>query len=92
MRAANTVPDPDALRVALEKVFREHLICLQDRATPFGRLDDHVINAFSSLPINCRDEDLEDLIQFAVDCYQINEAPVVGDEVDADQVWTNFLK
>ncbi|KAG0140745.1 hypothetical protein CROQUDRAFT_99682 [Cronartium quercuum f. sp. fusiforme G11] len=86
LRSSNTVPDPAALRVALEKVFREHLICLQDRATLSGALDDHVIEAFTSLPVTCRDEDLEDLIQFAVDCYQINEAPVVGDEVDADQV------
>lgn len=52
----------------------------------FGELDDHVIEAFTSLRPNCRDEDLEDLIQFAVDCYQMKEAPVVGDEVDADQV------
>ncbi|EGG06631.1 uncharacterized protein MELLADRAFT_36075, partial [Melampsora larici-populina 98AG31] len=86
LRCSNSIPDRDALGAALEKVFREHLICSQDRTTFSGTLDDHVINAFTSLPISCRDEDLEDLVQFAVDCYQINEAPVIGDEVDADQV------
>ncbi|KAH9812227.1 peptidase family C50-domain-containing protein [Melampsora americana] len=86
LRSSNSILDRDALGAALEKVFREHLICSQDRSTFSGTLDDHVINAFTSIPISCRDEDLEDLIQFAVDCYQINEAPVIGDEVDADQV------
>lgn len=86
LRCSNSIPDRVALSAALEKVFREHLICSQDRTTFSGTLDDHVIDAFASLPISCRDEDLEDLIQFAVDCYQINEAPVIGDEVDADQV------
>jgi separase len=73
------------LQAALENLFRHHLICSQDKTVYNRPLDEHIISCFVSLPIDCRDEDLEDLIQFVVDSYQIHEAPVVGDEVDVDQ-------
>ncbi|PLW08516.1 hypothetical protein PCANC_18311 [Puccinia coronata f. sp. avenae] len=86
LRPSNEVNEMRALKVALENLFRHHLICSQDKTVYNRPLDDHIINCFLSLPIDCRDEDLEDLVQFVVDSYQIHEAPVVGDEVDVDQV------
>ncbi|WAQ82072.1 hypothetical protein PtA15_2A385 [Puccinia triticina] len=86
LRPSNKVNDMATLQAALENIFRHHLICSQDKTVYNRPLDEHIVNCFISLPINCRDEDLEDLIQFVVDSYQIHEAPVVGDEVDVDQV------
>jgi len=86
LRPSNKVKEMGALKSALENLFRHHLICSQDKTVYTRPLDEHIINCFLSLPINCRDEDLEDLVQFVVDSYQVNEAPVVGDEVDVDQV------
>ncbi|KAA1090974.1 hypothetical protein PGT21_019603 [Puccinia graminis f. sp. tritici] len=86
LRPSNKVNEMATLQAALENLFRHHLICSQDKTVYNRPLDQHIISCFVSLPINCRDEDLEDLIQFVVDSYQIHEAPVVGDEVDVDQV------
>ncbi|KAI9617152.1 hypothetical protein KEM48_004941 [Puccinia striiformis f. sp. tritici PST-130] len=86
LRPSNKVNDIEALQAALENLFRHHLICSQDKTVYNRPLDQHIITCFTSLSIDCRDEDLEDLVQFVVDSYQIHEAPVVGDEVDVDQV------
>ncbi|MBW0461348.1 hypothetical protein O181_001063 [Austropuccinia psidii MF-1] len=85
LRSCNKVSDLPAVGKALEKIFRHHLISSQDKHLCRQSLDENIIHCFIALSINCRDEDLEDLIQFAVDSYQTREAPVVGDEVDADQ-------
>ncbi|CAH7673700.1 peptidase family C50-domain-containing protein [Phakopsora pachyrhizi] len=87
LRPCNKTDDLVGLRESLEKLFRRHLISPNDKNFYYSKnLDGQIIESFISLPISCRDEDLEDFIQFAVDTYQIQEAPVVGDEVDADQV------
>lgn len=87
LRSSNKVNDMSALQVTISKAFRQHLISSPDTKNLQSRpIDQSIVDCFVSLPINCRDEDLEDLVQFAVDSYQIHEAPVVGDEVDVDQV------
>lgn len=58
----------------------------QDRQANRVRLDDAAVAAFAGLPRDCPDEDLEDLLHFAIDMLQLAGAAVVCDEVDADQV------
>ncbi|KAF5376561.1 hypothetical protein D9757_008275 [Collybiopsis confluens] len=49
-------------------------------------LDDALVECFSTLASDCRDEELEDLVYFVLDLYQIHGVPVAIAEVDIDQV------
>ena len=49
-------------------------------------LDDGLLECFSTLPPDCRDEELEDLVYFILDLYQFHGVPVAISEVDMDQV------
>ncbi|KAJ4488281.1 cysteine peptidase C50 [Lentinula aciculospora] len=56
--------------------------CTPNRVT----LDDALIECFSTLPPDCRDEELEDLVYFILDLYQFHGVPVAIAEIDIDQV------
>ncbi|KAF8831565.1 hypothetical protein HHX47_DHR1000449 [Lentinula edodes] len=49
-------------------------------------LDDSLIECFSTLSPDCRDEELEDLVYFILDLYQFHGVPVAIAEIDIDQV------
>lgn len=49
-------------------------------------LDDALVECFSALAPDCRDEELEDLVYFILDLYQFHGVPVAIAEVDIDQV------
>ncbi|KAF9269561.1 hypothetical protein L218DRAFT_1030382 [Marasmius fiardii PR-910] len=49
-------------------------------------LDDALIECFSTLSPQCRDEELEDLVYFILDLYQFHGVPVETSEIDIDQV------
>ncbi|KAJ3737449.1 cysteine peptidase C50 [Lentinula guzmanii] len=49
-------------------------------------LDDPLIECFSTLSPDCRDEELEDLVYFILDLYQFHGVPVAIAEIDIDQV------
>lgn len=49
-------------------------------------LDDSLIECFSTLSPDCRDEELEDLVYFILDLYQFHGVPVAIAELDIDQV------
>ena len=61
----------------------------QERKTQFGlKLDDAIIDCFSTLSPQCRDEEFEDLVYFVLDLYQLHGIPVALSEVDIDRVST----
>ncbi|KAG7095494.1 hypothetical protein E1B28_006233 [Marasmius oreades] len=49
-------------------------------------LDDALVECFSTLSSQCRDEELEDLVYFILDLYQFHGVPVAIAEIDIDQV------
>ncbi|EAU89520.1 cysteine-type endopeptidase [Coprinopsis cinerea okayama7 len=49
-------------------------------------LDDTMLRCFSTLSPKCRDEELEDLLYFVLDLYQLHGVPIAIAEVDALQV------
>ncbi|KAI0674723.1 peptidase family C50-domain-containing protein [Trametes maxima] len=85
------VPDayPDdlaALRSRLDAVFKGSLVFQEKKPKSRIGLDDGLLECFSTLPPNCRDEELEDLVYFILDLYQFHGVPVAISEVDMDQV------
>lgn len=50
------------------------------------RLDDSIVECFSSLSPKCRDEELEDFLYFILDLYQFHGVSVAIAEVDVDRV------
>lgn len=76
-----------AFRSRIEKLFKKALPTAQDRKKlPKVRLDDSLLECFSSLPSKCRDEELEDLVYFVLDLYQVHGVQVALAEIDIDQV------
>lgn len=49
-------------------------------------LADEMVECFSMLSPQCRDEELEDLVYFVLDLYQFHGVPVAIAEIDIDQV------
>ncbi|TFK18247.1 hypothetical protein FA15DRAFT_760707 [Coprinopsis marcescibilis] len=49
-------------------------------------LDDTILRCFSTLSPKCKDEELEDLLYFVLDLYQLHGVPIAIAEVDATQV------
>ncbi|KAH7929994.1 hypothetical protein BV22DRAFT_1001613 [Leucogyrophana mollusca] len=74
------------LRTRLDKVFKRSLPPQDKKQKSKTRLDDSILECFSSLSPKCRDEELEDLVYFILDLYQFHGVPVVISEVDVDQV------
>ncbi|CDO76677.1 hypothetical protein BN946_scf184305.g9 [Trametes cinnabarina] len=86
-------PTPDvapedlaALRTRLDAVFKGSLVFQEKKPKSRIGLDDGLLECFSTLPPNCRDEELEDLVYFILDLYQFHGIPVAISEVDMDQV------
>lgn len=73
------------LRTRLEKLFKRSLPPL-DRKKIKVRLDDGLLGCFSALSPKCRDEELEDLVYFILDLYQLHGVAIAISEVDMDQV------
>ncbi|KAI0324727.1 hypothetical protein GY45DRAFT_1357090 [Cubamyces sp. BRFM 1775] len=86
-------PTPDvlpedlaALRTRLDAVFKGSLVFQEKKPKSRIGLDDGLLECFSTLPPDCRDEELEDLVYFILDLYQFHGVPVAISEVDMDQV------
>jgi len=83
----NVSPDGLAgLRRRLDEVFRQGLVSQDKGQATHVWLDDALLNCFSTLSPNCRDEELEDLTYFILDPYQFHGVQVAIVEVDVDQV------
>ncbi|KZT24871.1 hypothetical protein NEOLEDRAFT_1134566 [Neolentinus lepideus HHB14362 ss-1] len=75
-----------SFRASLDKVLRHSLKSLDKRRRNHIRLDDSILECFCALSPQCRDEELEDLVYFVLDFYQLHGAQVAIAEVDLDQV------
>lgn len=94
------LPRPDApeeafavLRSSIDALFQRALFSSSSsgRRTSRVGLDDGVFECFSALSSTaCSDEELEDLIHFVMDAYQLHGMPVAVDEVDLDQCVTEL--
>ncbi|CAK5277632.1 unnamed protein product [Mycena citricolor] len=83
---SNLLPPAIAeLRVQFDRVFQRALR-LQDSKVGPQKLDDDLLACFATLSPKCRDEELEDLVYFVLDLYQLHGMPVAVAEVDIDQV------
>ncbi|KAI0777838.1 peptidase family C50-domain-containing protein [Trametes elegans] len=87
------IPAPDvlpedltALRTRLDSVFKGSLVFHEKKPKSRLGLDDGLLECFSTLAPDCRDEELEDLVYFILDLYQFHGVPVAISEVDMDQV------
>jgi separase len=74
------------LRTRFDKVFKRSLQSQERKQKTRIRLDDNLLECFSTLSPKCRDEELEDLVYFILDLYQFHGVPVAISEVDIDQV------
>ncbi|TIB38990.1 hypothetical protein E3P86_01335 [Wallemia ichthyophaga] len=76
----------NGLRGCLEKVFKKH-IHTSGRKKPVTKvkLDDALLECFSALSTNCKDEELEDLIYFVLDIYLFHGIQLALSEIDIDQ-------
>jgi separase len=74
------------LRAQFDKVFQRGLRSQEKRQKTRIRLDDALLECFSTLSPKCRGEELEDLVYFILDLYQFHGLAVAIAEVDVDQV------
>ena len=74
------------LRTRLDKVFKRSLQSQERKYKTKIRIDDNLLECFSTLSPKCRDEEIEDLVYFILDLYQLYGVPVAISEVDVDQV------
>ncbi len=70
-------------------MFKRNII-LHDKQKTSVRLGDALLECFASLSPKCRDEELEDVVYFILDLYQLHGIPVAISEVDIDQVAVDF--
>ncbi|KIY44954.1 hypothetical protein FISHEDRAFT_76985 [Fistulina hepatica ATCC 64428] len=80
------LPDPTHHRTHRKTASQSHISAAAATAAANVRLDDALIECFSSLSPKCRDEELEDLIYFILDLYQFHGIPVSIAEIDIIQV------
>ncbi|KAG8895793.1 hypothetical protein FRC00_006914 [Tulasnella sp. 408] len=77
----------NSLRTKIDKVFKRNRVVPQDKKSHLRlRLDDAIVECFSNLSPKCRDEEIEDLIYFVLDLYQLHGAPIALSEIDMDQL------
>ncbi|KAG8894550.1 hypothetical protein FRB99_001141, partial [Tulasnella sp. 403] len=85
-----TGADPEclsALRSKFDKVFKRNgVVSREKKAQLRVRLDDALVECFSTLSPKCRDEEIEDLVYFFLDLFQLHGAPVALSDIDIDQV------
>jgi len=74
------------LRTRFDKVFKRSLQSQERKPKAKFRVDDNLLECFSTLSPKCRDEELEDLVYFILDLYQLHGVPVAISDVDIDQV------
>ncbi|TFK48944.1 hypothetical protein OE88DRAFT_1737166 [Heliocybe sulcata] len=75
-----------SFRASLDKVFQNGGKLKDKKQKNQVRLDDSILECFCALSPQCRDEELEDLVYFVLDFYQLHGAQVAVAEVDVDQV------
>ncbi|CCM06375.1 uncharacterized protein FIBRA_08633 [Fibroporia radiculosa] len=75
-----------ALRTRIESIFAASLMMRDQKRVLQVTLDDALMECFSALPPDCRDEEIEDLVYFVLDLYQFHGIPVAIAEVDVDQL------
>ncbi|KAJ3553303.1 hypothetical protein NM688_g3687 [Phlebia brevispora] len=72
-------------RTSLESIFERSIHLRDKRQKTFVQMEDSLVECFSSLSPQCRDEELEDVVYFILDLYQFHGVPVATAEVDVDQ-------
>lgn len=76
-----------SFRKRLEKVFESMLTSYEKKSQKGNlKLDNGLLELLATLPPNCRDEELEDIIYFVLDLYHFHGIPVALAEVDVDVV------
>ncbi|KZT09299.1 uncharacterized protein LAESUDRAFT_696004 [Laetiporus sulphureus 93-53] len=78
--------DIASLRTRIDQVLATCLISKGRKQQAHIQLNDALLKCFSALPVDCPDEELEDLIYFVLDLYQFHGVPVAIAEVDIDHV------
>lgn len=53
-------------------IFKKHAFGHQKKSSPPTRPEETVLELFALLPANCKDEELEDIIYFILDAYQLS--------------------
>jgi separase len=77
----------DNFRERVDRIFVGELTGGPDlKKAPRVRIDDTLLECFSSLSSKCKDEEVEDLVYFILDVYQFHGVPVALAELDIDQV------
>lgn len=72
-------------RAKIEDLFSRALSASR-RSGPQVKIDDNLLGCFATLRSTSRDEELEDLVYFVLDLYQVHGQAVALAEVDVDQV------
>ena len=70
-------------RTGFDKVFRRNVIG-NNKRKKWVQLTDVLLECFASLSPKCRDEELEDLIYFVLDLYQLHGINIALSEIDMD--------
>uniref|UniRef100_V5ESS4 separase n=1 Tax=Kalmanozyma brasiliensis (strain GHG001) TaxID=1365824 RepID=V5ESS4_KALBG len=74
-----------ALRAKFEKIIRRACFPTANKRPAKLKLDDAVFECFAGLPVDCTDEDLEDLVHYVMDALQFSGFQVAVDEIDLDE-------
>ncbi|PCH34363.1 hypothetical protein WOLCODRAFT_95323 [Wolfiporia cocos MD-104 SS10] len=74
-----------ALQGRIDRIFTKCILARERNQCTDIKLDDSILECISSLPPDCRDEELEDVIYFVLDLYQFHGFPIAVAEVDIDQ-------
>ncbi|EPQ52368.1 hypothetical protein GLOTRDRAFT_80657 [Gloeophyllum trabeum ATCC 11539] len=75
-----------AFQARLDRIVRHGIKLQEKKYKSQVRLDDSILEWICSLSPQCHDEELEDLVYFILDFYQLHGTQVAIAEVDVDQV------
>jgi separase len=81
-----SLQDISDLRVRFESIFHRSLHLRDKKLKASVKLEDALVECFSTLSPKSRDEEFEDIVYFILDLYQAHGVPVVLSEVDVDQM------
>lgn len=70
----------------IDTILKRSITRSQDSRPIRLKLDDTILDCLALLPVDCRDEDLEDMFYFMTESFQLTGVPVAYDEIDVDQV------
>ncbi|CDZ96287.1 Regulator of spindle pole body duplication [Phaffia rhodozyma] len=77
----------DTFRAGLERIFNGSMYTASDKKKASKiHIDDELLLCFATLPSASRDEELEDLVYFILDLYQVHGVDVAVAELDVDEM------